>query len=246
MKVIICDDNAGDLRKIEELLIKYRESHSDWNYELEKYFDPSILYREIEKGKSADLYILDMLMPGRTGIDLGRLIRKCGGESVIIYLTSSDDYALDAYGVHAIRYLLKPVEEEQFFEALDYGLSLFEEKKAIEFVYLVKTKDGLAQIPYSKIEYIENANRKLEVYRVEGSVLKSIFIRKSFEKEIEKLVEDKSFLQVHKSFVVNLNHVKQLGAGFMMMESGRRIPVSKAKAANVKREYLLFASGKYR
>lgn len=246
MKVIICDDNVRDLRTIEGLLIQYKLQHSDRAFELEKFSDPSRLYQEITEGRAADLYILDMLMPKRTGIDLGRHIRNCGHKSIIIYLTSSDDYALDAYGVHAIRYLLKPIKEEKFFEALDYGLSLFEKKADTGAVYLVKTKEGLAKTPYSKIEYIENANRKLEVHLVGGSILKSIFIRRSFEKEIEELAAERNFLQVHKSFVVNLDHVKQLGMGVIIMESGRQLPVSKAKAAMVKREYLLFVSGKYR
>lgn len=246
MKVIICDDNVMDLQIIEELLLRYKSLHTDRVFELEKYTDPSRLYQKIAEGKKADLYILDMLMPKWTGIELGTLIRKCGGESIIIYLTSSDDFALDAYGVHAIRYLLKPIEAEKLFEALDYGMFLLEERNETEAVYLVKTAEGLAKTPYSQIEYIENANRKLEVHLVGGSILKSIFIRRSFEKEIEELAAERNFLQVHKSFLVNLDHVRQLGAGVMIMESGRQIPVSKAKAAAVKREYLLFVSGKYR
>lgn len=246
MKVIICDDNVMDLQIIEELLLQYKSLHTDRAFELEKYTDPSRLYREIAEGKKADLYILDMLMPKWTGIELGTLIRKCGEESIIIYLTSSDDFALDAYGVHAIRYLLKPIEAEKLFEALDYGMFLLEERNETEAVYLVKTAEGLAKTPYSQIEYIENANRKLEVHLVGGSILKSIFIRRSFEKEIEELAAERNFLQVHKSFLVNLDHVRQLGVGVMIMESGRQIPVSKAKAAAVKREYLLFVSGKYR
>lgn len=246
MKVIICDDNVRDLQTIEGLLIQYKLQHSDRAFELEKFSDPSRLYQEITEGRAADLYILDMLMPKRTGIDLGKKIRNCGHKSIIIYLTSSDDYALDAYGVHAIRYLLKPIREEKFFEALDYGLSLFGKKDDTGAVYLVKTKEGLAKAPYSKIEYIENVNRRLEVHLVGGSTLKSIFIRRSFEREIEGLAAERNFLQIHKSFLVNLNHVKQLGMGVMIMESGRQLPVSKAKAAMVKREYLLFVSGEYR
>lgn len=245
MKVIICDDNARDLQKIEELLSKYALSRPNRDFEVENYTDSAVLYQEIKKGKSADIYILDMLMPKRTGIDLGRQIRNCGSKSIIIYLTSSDDYALDAYGVHAIRYLLKPIEEKKFFEALDYGVSLLGQKAKTGSVYLIKTKDGLVQTTYSEIEYIENAGRKLEVHLIGGNILKSIFIRRSFEEEIDRLAEERNFLQVHKSFVVNLDHVKQLGTGVMIMESGRQIPVSKAKAAKVKREYFLFVSGKY-
>lgn len=246
VKIIICDDNAEDLCNIEKLLVQYQAKYPDREFEVEKFSDSSGLFQRIAEREPADIYILDMLMPKHTGIDLGNQIRKCGCESIIIYLTSSDDYALDAYGVHAIRYLLKPIREESFFEALDYGLSLLHRKSETESVYLVKTKDGLVQTSYSEIEYIENANRKLEVHLIGGSILKSIFIRKSFEEEIDRLAEEKNFLQVHKSFVVNLDHVRQLGAGTMTMVSGRQIPVSKAKAANVKREYLLFVSGKYR
>lgn len=246
MKVIICDDSVRDLRIMEELLLQYQVLQTDRDFQVEKFSDPSELYREITEGRLADLYILDMLMPKRTGIDLGNQIRRCGGESIIIYVTSSDDYALDAYGVHAVRYLLKPIDREKLFEALDHGISLVEKNAEAESVYLVKTKDGLVRVPYSKIEYIENANRKLEVHLLGGEYLKSIFIRKSFEDEIQDVAENGNFLQVHKSFVVNLDHVKQLGSGVMIMESGRQIPVSKAKAANVKREYLLFVSGKYK
>lgn len=246
MKVIICDDSVEDLRKIEELLLQYKLLRSGCDFEVQSFLDSSVLYQRIKERKLADIYILDMLMPRCTGIDLGNEIRKCGCESIIIYLTSSDDYALDAYGVYAIRYLLKPIVEESFFEALDYGLSLLHRRLETESVYLIKTKDGLVQTPYSEIEYIENANRKLEVHLIGGGILKSIFIRRSFEEEIGKLTEERKFLQVHKSFVVNLDQVKQLGTGNMTMESGRQIPVSKAKAVKVKREYLLYISGKYR
>ena len=113
-------------------------------------------------------------------------------------------------------------------------------------VYLVKTRDGLVSIPYSQIEVIENVSRKLEIQLKNGEVLKSIFIRKSFEEEIGDLVKDENFLLVHKSYLVNLNYIKKLERTEVIMESGKRIPVSKAKTVDVKREYLLFVAEKYR
>ena len=246
MTIAICDDNINDVLKIEELLLKYKTRYSDRNFKLEEFSDPSGLYHKILEGEFADISILDMLMPGRTGIDLGSQIRKSGCESGIIYITSSDDYALDAYGVHAVRYLLKPIDEEKLFEALDYSLSYYDLRRKRNPVCLFKTKDGLVQMSYSQIEYIESANRKLEVHLVSGEILKSLFIRKSFEEEIQEIAEKNNFQQVHKSFLVNFDYVKQLSVNSMIMESGRQIPVSKAKAARVKREYLLYVSGKYK
>lgn len=244
MKITICDDSIEDLLEIEKLLLEYKVSYPTRDLVLEKFSDPSDLCQKILEGDLADIYILDMLMPKQTGIDLGRLIRKGGCESVIIYITSSDDYALDAYGVRAVRYLLKPIEGEEFFEALDYALSFTEVKR--EPMYLIKTKDGLVQRPYSEIEYIENANRKLEVHLADGEVLKSIFIRRSFEEEIREVAKESNFQKIHKSFLVNFDYVKQLTADAVVMESGKRLPVSKARAAQAKREYLLFVSGKCR
>ena len=152
MKITICDDSIKDLLYTEKLLLKYKSLYPDKDFELEKFSDPSRLCQRITEGKLTDIYILDMLMPRRTGIDIGNLIRTAGCESVIIYITSSEDHALDAYGVRAVRYLLKPVDENKLFEALDYSLSYA--KLRVDSLYLIKTKEGLVQRPYSKIEYL--------------------------------------------------------------------------------------------
>lgn len=240
MRITVCDDSIKDLLDIEKLLLKYKTRYPDHTFELEKYSDPSRLFHKIVDGKLTDVYILDMLMPKRTGIDLGRQIRKTGSDNVIIYITSSEDYALDAYDVHAARYLLKPVSESRLFEALDYAFSFAKAKT--EPAYIIKTKNGLQPAAYSKIEYIENSGRKLEIHLSDGSLMKSLFIRTSFEEEIKELTNHRKFLQIHKSFLVNLDYVKQLTADSVIMNSGKQLPVSRAKAQKAKREYLLFVS----
>ena len=122
MRIVICDDTLKDLIKLEKLLLKYSSYYSDMNFEIEKYSDAALLSKKIQEEDLADIYILDIVMSKITGIDIGRQIRKNNKKSVIIYVTVSDNYALDAYGIYAIRYLLKPVNETLFFESLDYAL----------------------------------------------------------------------------------------------------------------------------
>lgn len=244
MKIVICDDNAEDLETVARLLDKYRNAAAGRSLAVEKFQDASALYNGILQGARADLYILDMIMAERTGIDIGSLLRETGFEGMIIYITSSDDFALEAYGVHAARYLLKPVSEESFFEAMDFALSYKKAEK--ESLFAVKTKEGTVTIPYSRIEYIENYARTLNVRLTDAALIRSIFIRKSFDEEIAEIAADKSFLQVHKSFLINMNYVKRLEQTDIVMESGRRVPVSKARASDVKKEYLLFISECYR
>lgn len=244
MKITICDDSIKDLLNIEKIILKYKTLYPEKDFELEKFSDPSRLYQKISAGTIADIYILDMLMPRQTGIDLGNLIRSAGCESVIIYITTSDEFALAAYAVHAVRYLLKPIDESMLFEALDYALSYTKIKT--EPLYLIKTKDGLIQQPYSGIEYIENANRRLEIHLSGGEILKSLFIRKSFEEEIQEIASKNTFQQIHKSFLVNFDYIRQLTQDSVIMESGVRLPISKSRTAEVKREYLAYVSEKYR
>ena len=244
MKIIICDDSIEDLIKIEKLLQKFLESLEDTDVMVEKFTNPSRLYDKISQKELADVYILDMLMKEKTGIDIGSQLRKISNKNVILYITSSDDFALDAYRVHAARYLLKPVREEDFFEAMDYAFSCREEKR--DFFYEIRTKDGSVAIPYSRIEYIENVSRMLEIHLANGECIKSIFIRKSFDAEIRELLNSHGFLQVHKSFVINLKYVRKLTQNEAIMESNISVPISKARSAGVKKEYLLFVSGQYR
>ncbi len=244
MRIVVCDDSIEDLAELEGLLTKYKESIPNIKLEVEQFTDAVELYQKIQENNLADIFILDIVMLEKTGIDIGTQIRRISKESIIIYITSSDDFALEAYGVRAIRYLLKPVIEEQFFEALDYALSLT--KVETDRIYPVKTKDGLVAVSYSKIEYIENYSRVLNIWLTDGENIKSIFIRKSFDEEIKEIVEDKRFIQVHKSFLINMDYVKKITQGNVLMESGKNIPISKTRTADVRKEYLLFASEQYR
>lgn len=244
MKIVVCDDSMEDLEKIKRLLTKYMEINKSVRFETEYFTDSTKLYHQIQRESQSDIYILDMIMSEQTGIDIGTLIRSTDQRSVIIYITSSDDFAFEAYGVRAVRYLLKPVREELFVEALDYAISNIS-KEIKDTLYTVKTKEGLVSIPYSKIEYIENYSRMLNICLTNGKSIQSIFIRKSFDEETRQIVESGSFIQVHKSFLVNLYHVDKLAPRNIIMESGTRIPVSKTRTADVKKEYLKFVSEQY-
>ena len=112
MQLVICDDNLKDLTELENLLQKYSGRCQEIRFEVGRFSDPSLLLHNIQTGQLADIYPLDILMSKMTGIDLGNEIRKSNRKSVIIYVTSSDGFAIDAYGLHAARYLLKPVGTE--------------------------------------------------------------------------------------------------------------------------------------
>lgn len=243
MQFVICDDNEESLGELESLLLKYSVRLPGLSFEIEKFTDAVQLLHKIQDKPPADIYILDIVMSDISGIDLGREIRKKSEKSIIIYITASDQFALDAYDIFAVRYLLKPVEENRFFEALDYALSHTRSK--MEPIFSVKTKNGLESVPYSEIEYIENSARRLEIHLADGRRITSIYIRSSFEEEVKDLLGDDHFLCVHKSFLVNLSYIRKLDQNNIIMASGISIPVSRKSAYQVKKDYLLFISDQY-
>ncbi|MDE7020292.1 MAG: response regulator, partial [Lachnospiraceae bacterium] len=157
MKIVICDDCMEDLVQVERLLQKY-EKNADSKFEVETFSDASKVYHKVLQHELADIYILDMIMPQKSGIDIGSLLEK-NGKSVVIYITSSNEFALEAYGVHAARYLLKPVSDAVFGEAMDYAVSQIRMNQNVlsqDIRYTVKTKEALVSVYYSDIVYIEN------------------------------------------------------------------------------------------
>lgn len=243
MKIVICDDSIEDLLNIEKFLLKYKKFYPNIDFEVEKFSNSSQLYNNIKKNEMADIYILDIIMSEKNGIDIGQQIRKNNDNIIIIYTTCSSEFALEAYDLHAVRYILKPVDEDRIFEALNYALS--HANIGNEASYIIKTKDGIVSVPYSQIEYIENSSRILEAHLTNNKIIRSIFIRKSFEEEISELIEESQFIQVHKSFLINLKYIKKLAKNNVIMESGKSIPVSQKRTAAVKKEYLSYFSKLY-
>lgn len=243
VKITVCDDSMEDLANMERLLIRYQKKYPQEKFKTEKYSDAMKLYNKVEKELS-DIYILDMVMPLKSGIDLGKRIREKRKEIPIIYTTSSDEFALEAYGVQAARYLVKPFSEEIFFEAVDYAVSNILMKK--EGIFIVKTKEGIVSIPYSRILYIENTARVMSIHLKDQSILESVFLRNSFENECKELLFDSHFIQVHKSFVVHMEYVEKLEQDQIVMNDGSIVPVSRKKNSEVKRKYLLYVTDRYR
>lgn len=243
-KITICDDSIEDLLCIEKNLLLFKHEYRQTEFEIVKYTDSMKLYEDVRKGYTSDIFFLDMVMPGRSGTDIGDLVRSLSQNSILIYVTSSREFALDAYRVKAVRYLVKPFKKEELFEAAEYALQSADRSR--EPVFTIKTQEGLQPVSYSAVVYIENASRTLCVHLANGLILKSIFIRKSFEKELAELLLDRNFIQIHKSFVVNMAWIQKLTQETVTVSGGQKLPVSKNRMAEVRRCYLSYVADKYR
>ena len=118
LKLCICDDQPGDLERLEGFTAEFFQSRPDLPALVETFRSPFDLLERLEEKGGFDIYLLDILMPHLSGLELARKLRERGETAQILFLTSSREYALDAFAVNAAGYLLKPVEREAFFQAV--------------------------------------------------------------------------------------------------------------------------------
>ena len=105
--IAVLDDEKSYLDSVLALLEEY-ESERNEHFATERFINPSDFLDKLESGAVYDIYLLDIYMPGITGMSIATELRSRGVKSPIIFLTSSTDHALQAFGVDATHYLLKP------------------------------------------------------------------------------------------------------------------------------------------
>ena len=119
MKIAICDDNAQELIRISSLIDNYRlEKNMLLTYKT--FQSAAELVSTLESGDADyDVLLLDILMPGLSGLQAAYEIREFDGVTKIIFLTSSPEFAVESYQVKAYNYILKPVSKEKLYTVLD-------------------------------------------------------------------------------------------------------------------------------
>lgn len=237
---MLCDDNTEDLQDLKGLVERYWQKRGLPVPQIYLTQSSAELIRRVEAGEYYDIYFLDIMMTEGDGIDVARTIREKGRKSIIIYATSSPEFALGAFGVYASGYLLKPVAEETFCECMDFALN-----RAVpvgESTISVKCRDGIANINTSQLMYVQNVSRVMRICMADGEEIESVYIRRPFEEELKELLENKRFIQPHKSFVINLDYVEKLLLHDFVMRGGTVIPISRKNLTATKKRYLEYLS----
>jgi len=244
IKLALCDDETEQRTVIGGLLREYAASRPDLAVKPAVFSSGEELLAAAAECGGFDLYILDIVMPGLSGIDLGVRLRKLYSGGVIIYLTISPEYAVESYAARAFQYLIKPVEPERLFQELDQAAALLERQRTA--CVTVRTKEGLRLLRLDEIVFVELAGRSMRYHLSDETCLDSVTVRSPFQVEAAPLLADSRFFLCGASFVVNLFYVTAVEKGCLRMDGGTRVPLSRGLAAQAKRrwsDYWLGAPG---
>jgi two-component system LytT family response regulator len=230
LRALIVDDEELARRLVREFLA----SHEDVE-----------IVGECENGLDAvkqigdlapDLVFLDIQMPRLSGLEVLELTGRRAG---VIFTTAYDEHAIKAFELHAVDYLLKPFSRARFDDALararelrapaPTGLDALVANKGETIArILIRDRDQVHVIPVETVECIEAQGDYLAVLADGRTYLKPQRIS-----EVEEQLDPKSFLRVHRSFIINLaclQGIERQGTErhFARLRSGKRVPISRS------------------
>ncbi|MGE5371906.1 MAG: LytR/AlgR family response regulator transcription factor [Solirubrobacterales bacterium] len=234
MRIAICDDNAQELLQISLLVDEYLSSgFAEGKIEVLRFGSSMDLIDQIESGKHFDLYLLDIVMPIINGIELAAKIRNKDQVAKIIFLTSSSEFAVESYSVDAFYYLVKPIQKDRLFSVLEKASNNMH--SGLKQYIVVKTQTSLSKVFLHELVVVEVIGRTVYFHLEGGTTLKSTSTISQVEAD---LLIDKRFIKPHRSYIVNLDHIKCLSQDGFTTTSNMFIPVSRNAFKDVKQTYI--------
>ena len=185
-----------------------------------------------------DLVFLDIELGDENGLNIAKKLGEYNPAPALIFATAYDEYALQAFDLNAVDYILKPFEEERILKALEKvkrtrGINNVQQRPGTQPVREVKGKipvlvdDRIILLNCRDILYLESRDGKciIKTKELEYKISDALVM-------IEKKINDGSFLRVHRSFIVNVDQIAEIEPWFnstynLTMEGGSKVPVSR-------------------
>lgn len=227
MRAAICDDDKTFRDEVAKWVLRYDEVSN----QVVTFSNGDDL---LNSRDSFDVIFLDIDMEGLNGIDTARKLRRRDKHVKIIFVTSYSDYVDGAFSVHAFSYLLKPVTKEIIYRQIDEVLSYIAPMKTSEELEF-QTKSGLERLRTDEIYYFEYISRHIIIHSEKG-----VFQFKGKIAEVSKEMEKYGFALPHKSYVVNLYHVKSLKGYELKMMNGDIVPLSQKRSPEFRQRHSNF------
>ncbi|WP_353892587.1 LytTR family DNA-binding domain-containing protein [Proteinivorax hydrogeniformans] len=234
VKVAIVDDELPSREELKYLLSHRREL--DIAYEADNFEDAL----DIINCKKVDLLFLDIQLKDKSGVDLAEIIEQHDVE--IIFATAYDKYAVKAFSLNAVDYLLKPFSQPRVEKAVNKALKKILKEENVKKTYPPKLTfwkgEKMHVISPEEIVFITVGEKQVKVFTDKG-----IFTDHATLKDVQQKLDPKSFIRTHRSYIINLEKISEIIPWFnstfnlkMKKYSDIEIPVSRSYLQSFKQE----------
>lgn len=224
--IAFCDDDFHFLRRLQQAVEQWFANKQI----ISSYRDYTSAKDLLDSFGTArfDIFFLDIEMPEIDGMQLAKKIREAVPDSVIIFLTSHDEFASDGYRVQALRYLSKQSWKQYLAEALQAAVTQLEKLECGSLG--VSHYGNMERIPYRNIVYIRHIARYCQIVTKNGKTIQD-------DRGIKKLFEtigDERFLFIDRGAFINLDYIQRIENGQAVMTNGDSLPISRRLLPQVK------------
>ncbi len=218
-RIALCDDEIVELDKEENILEAYRKQHKTCDFSVQRFTDAEEMLQKVQKKEYVpDLLFMDIYLPDRLGIDVVKELRRMGNGCRIIFVTTSKDFALEAFRVDAVQYFVKPVKEKELFPVLD---RIFDKLGRKQKKYLsLQVGNRIHKVFVPDIVFCEAQKKSQCIYLADGSQL---LVRMTMAKIYDMLAGSPEFVKAGMSYIVNLEHVNSLNTRELQLDNGDKI-----------------------
>ncbi|MCM1123097.1 MAG: LytTR family DNA-binding domain-containing protein [Eubacterium sp.] len=237
--IALCDDEIVELEKTEKLLSDYEKKYSGSEFAIRRFESAdSLLALLREENYMPDLIFMDIFMPNKQdisyplGIEAARMIRNMNYKGKIVFLTTSKEYALDAFDVDALQYIVKPISEDRLFLLLDNLLKDIEEER--KKYILLRIEGRLVRVSLNDIVYCEAQGKTQCLYLADGT---QCTLRMTMTEFYDQLAPYQEFVRLGVAFIVNLGYIASLNAKEICMDNGRKIYPPRGTYKSLREQY---------
>lgn len=240
IKAVIIDDSP-DIRDLHKSLLQRYFPEISVDGMAESVVDGVKLIQSVKP----QLVFLDIELTDGTGFQILQQVKPYG--FALIFVTAFNDFAIQAIKFSALDYILKPVNEFEFKQAVERALGSLESQKNSQQItnffehyehqsqakkIILKTVQDIHLVDISDIAYCKSDNTYTSFYLVSGQRI----VVSTPLKNYDEMLADYQFFRPHQSFIVNLNQVTKIDktdGGFMVLKDGTEIPISQRRKASL-------------
>ena len=229
IKIAICDDEEKAVA-LHERIVKVCLQSQGIGYEITTYTQSRNLLCDItDDGFFYDLILLDIEMPGISGMEIPQQIKNFLPNVRIIFVTSYTEYAIDAFELSIFRYVPKNNMEVKLTAAVTDAAKLIELEAGQE--YTIQTTNRMEKIPYKDIFYIQRDGKNASIVSSAGTAK----VRKSLQQVFDEL-NTPEFIFIDRGCIVNIIQIMKISDGMAVLKNGEQLPISRSHLQEVKQK----------
>ena len=240
--IALCDDELTELEKTEKLLSDYEKKHPGLDFMIRCFENADELLNLVsEENYMPDLIFMDIYMPDKKGnayplgIEAAKKLRNMNYKGKIVFLTTSKEYALEAFDVDALQYIVKPVLEDKLFSIL-YSLLKDIEEERKKYI-LLRIEGKLVRVSLNDIVYCEAQGKTQCLYLADGT---RCILRMTMTEIYEQLSQYQEFIRIGVAFIVNLGYIGSLNAKEICMDNGAKIYLPRGTYKGLREQYFSY------